>query len=287
MADNHAWLVKSAAFASVCTAMLLLLAKVFAWAISDSTSVLSSLLDSLMDIMASLVNLYAIRYALMPADDDHPFGHAKAEGIAALVQSAFILGSTVLLLLQVGERFLNPKAITAIEESVWVMVFSVSATVCLVVYQRFVARKTKSLAVKADSAHYYGDILTGLAVIVALFASKLGWHWLDPAIALLVAVILLYSVVGIVREAMAVLMDEALSPEDEESLRQVVLANERVRGVHDLMTRRSGRTEFIQLHLELDGQQSLYAAHAICREVEQAIKHRFPEAHLIIHQDPV
>ena len=111
MIDNHATLIKRAATASLVTAITLLLAKVFAWTISDSTSVLSSLIDSSMDIIASGINFFAIRYALMPADEDHPFGHTKVEGIAALVQSAFILGSTVLLLLQVFERFINPREI--------------------------------------------------------------------------------------------------------------------------------------------------------------------------------
>ena len=287
MIDHTAVLLKRAATASIATAIILLLAKIFAWAMSDSTSVLSSLLDSLMDIMASAINLIAIRYALMPADDDHPFGHAKAEGIAALLQSAFILGSSVLLLLQVFERLLHPKAVTAVPESIGVMVFSVGLTSLLVVYQRYVAKRTNSLAVKADAAHYYGDILAGVAVIIALFTSGMGWHWVDPLVALLIALVLLYSVVGIVSEALAVLMDVALSPEDEQRLRDVVLAVEHVQGVHDILTRQSGRVQFIQLHLELDGQQSLYFAHAVTLKVEQVIKQAFPTAQLIIHQDPV
>lgn len=287
MTDQRAVLVKRAATASVVTAIVLLLAKVFAWIISDSTSVLSSLLDSSMDIIASGINLFAIRYALMPADEDHPFGHSKAEGIAALLQSAFILGSCVLLLLQVFERLVNPKPLQAIAESVGIMVFSVVLTIILVLYQRYVANKTNSLAIKADAAHYYGDILAGIAVVIALLTSRLGWYWADPLVALLIALILLYSVVGIVREALAMLMDQALSPEDEQRLHELVLACDNVKGVHDVLTRQSGQTQFIQLHLELDGQQSLYSAHAITLTVEQRIKEAFPEAQLIIHQDPV
>lgn len=287
MSVPHETLVKRAALASVTVAITLLLAKIFAWAISDSTSVLSSMLDSLMDIIASGINLYAIRYSLMPADDDHPFGHTKAEGIAALLQSAFILGSTALLMLQVFERFLNPRPVHAITESVGVMSFSVVLTILLVLYQRYVAKKTNSLAVKADAAHYYGDILAGIAVVIALVTSHLGWYWMDPLVAFLIALILLYSVVGIVREALAMLMDEALSPEDEQRLKELVLACDNVQGVHDILTRQSGRTQFIQLHLELDGQQSLYAAHAVTLKVEQEIQAAFPQSQLIIHQDPV
>ena len=287
MSDRHELLVKSAAIASVSVAITLLLAKMFAWTMSDSTSVLSSLLDSLMDIVASGINLYAIRYALMPADDDHPFGHSKAEGIAALVQSAFILGSTSLLLLQVFERFLNPKPVQAIPESVVIMTFSVLLTLVLVIYQRYVAKRTHSLAIKADAAHYYGDILAGVAVVIALLTSHLGWYWMDPLVAFLIALILLYSVVNIVREALAMLMDKALDPEEEQRLQALVLNCENVLGVHDILTRQSGRTQFIQLHLELDGQQSLYAAHAITLKVEQEIRAVFPHAQLIIHQDPI
>jgi ferrous-iron efflux pump FieF len=280
-------LVKAASYASVLTAITLLCAKVFAWSISDSTSVLSSLLDSLMDIVASLVNFYAIRYALMPADDDHPFGHSKAEGIAALIQSAFILGSSVLLLLQVGERFVNPKAVSAVDESIGVMVFSILLTTVLVLFQRYVSKKTRSLAVEADATHYYGDILTGVAVIVALLIAGRGWYWVDPLIALMIAVVLIYSVFGIARSALTVLMDEALSHEDEEKIRTLARAHAQVQGIHDLLTRRSGRITFIQLHLELNGEQSLVDAHRITKQVENSIRAVFSDAQIIIHQDPV
>lgn len=287
MSEQHAVLVKRAATASIVTAVTLLVAKIFAWTLSDSTSILSSLIDSLVDIVASAINLFAVRYALMPADEDHPFGHTKAEGIAALLQSAFILGSTALLMLHVFERFLHPKEINAIPESIGVMTFSVIITLMLVIYQRYVASKTQSLAIKADAAHYYGDILAGIAVVVALITSDMGWTWMDPVVALLIAIILLYSVVGIIREALAMLMDKALSPEEEQQITEIVLACEQVKGVHDVLTRQSGKTKFIQLHLELDGQQSLYAAHAITLKVEHEIMAAFPDVQLIIHQDPV
>ncbi|MEL7401001.1 MAG: cation diffusion facilitator family transporter, partial [Pseudomonadota bacterium] len=165
--EANARLVKQAAYASMCVAGVLLLSKLVVWSLSDSTSVLSSMLDSLMDIVASLVNFFAIRYALMPADEDHPFGHSKAEGIAALLQAAFICGSVTMLLLHVADRLLNPQALAAIPESIAVMAFSTLLTTALVLYQRWVHRKTGSLAVKADSAHYASDILTNVAVIGA------------------------------------------------------------------------------------------------------------------------
>lgn len=287
MTDRRARLIKTAATASLVTAFTLLLAKIVAWTISDSASVLSSLLDSMMDIAASVVNFMAIRYALIPADKDHPFGHTKAEGIAALIQSAFILGSAAVLLLHVVERLLNPQPVTALEESIGVMLFSAVATAALVLYQRYVYRQTGSLAIKADSAHYYGDILTSLAVVAALLAAYWGVYWIDPVVALLIALVLLYSVLEIIRAAMAVLMDQALSDDDLEQLRQLAISCPGVRGCHDLLTRQSGHLKFIQLHLELNGEQTLNDAHAIGKRVEEAIRARFPEAHIIIHHDPV
>lgn len=287
MTEQRARLIKAAAIASLSTAVILLAAKMFAWVVSDSTSVLSSLLDSLMDIAASAVNFYAVRYALVPADRDHPFGHTKAEGIAALIQSAFILGSAAVLLLHVIERLLNPHPVTALEESIGVMLFSALATTALVLFQRYVYRQTGSLAIKADSAHYYGDILTSLAVVGALLAAYWEQYWLDPVVALVVALVLLSSVLEIIKAALAVLMDQAMEPDDLSRLRQTVLSCPGVRGCHDLLTRQSGAVQFIQLHLELDGQQSLYDAHAIGRQVELAIQAQFPQAQIIIHQDPV
>lgn len=286
-AANHAVLIKRAATASIFTAVTLLLAKVFAWSVSDSASVLSSLLDSLMDIAASLVNYFAVRYALMPADDDHPFGHTKAEGLAALVQSAFILGSATFLLLHVLDRLVRPRELVALEESIAVMIFSVFATMALVAYQRWVYRQTQSLAIKADSAHYYGDILTSAAVVVALLAAQWDIYWLDPVVALGIAAVLLYSVYGIVTDALEVLMDKAMPEEDEEELKGIISSCAGVRGFHDLKTRQAGAIQFIQLHLDLDGKQTLESAHAIGDKVEKAVLARFPRAEILVHHDPV
>lgn len=286
-ATPNAVLIKRAATASIFTAVTLLLAKVFAWSVSDSSSVLSSLLDSLMDIAASVVNFFAVRYALMPADDDHPFGHTKAEGLAALIQSAFILGSASVLLLHVVDRLIHPQALMALEESIAVMLFSAAATLALVMYQRWVYARTHSLAIKADSAHYYGDILTSFAVVVALIAAYWEQYWLDPVVALGIAGVLLYSVYGIIKDALEVLMDKALPEEDEKELLSLIQTCPGVRGVHDLRTRQAGAMQFIQMHLELDGSQSLKSAHDIADTVEKTVLKRFPRAEILIHQDPV
>lgn len=284
---HNAHLIKRAATASVVVAGVLILVKVFAWWSSGSASVLASMLDSLMDIAASLVNFFAIRYALLPPDQDHPFGHSKAEGVAALVQSAFILGSGVILLLQVVERFFNPQAIQSIPETMGVMLFSTLLTLSLVAYQRWVWRQTGSLAVKSDSAHYVSDILTNIAVIGALIAAWLGFAWLDPVIALVIAFILLYSAYSVLKEALGMLMDTAMDEKDKQRLIDLIEGAPGVCGYHDLKTRQSGLVQFIQFHLELESQQSLQQAHDIGDALEQTISHAFPRAQVIVHYDPV
>ena len=279
--------IKRAATASLLVALTLLVAKLGAWSLSESTSVLSSLLDSLMDIAASLINFFAVRYALMPADEEHPFGHNKAEGLAALIQSAFIMGSAGALLVHVVDRLVDPQPLTALGESIGVMLFSAVLTAALVVYQRWVANKTGSLAIKADSAHYYGDILTSLAVVVALLAAYWEHYWLDPVVALIIAAVLLHSVYEIVTEALKVLMDRAMSDDDQEVLEQLINSVEGVHGFHDLKTRQAGTVQFIQMHLDLDGRQSLSQAHAIGNDVEKNILRQFPRAEVLIHHDPV
>lgn len=280
-------LIKRAATASIVVATTLLLAKLVAWSASDSASVLSSLLDSMMDIAASVVNFIAIRYALMPPDEDHPFGHSKAEGLAALVQSAFILGSAGALLIHVIDRLINPEPLGALAESIGVMLFSTGLTLALVMYQRWVYRQTGSLAIKADSAHYYGDILSSLAVVVALIAAWFEYYWLDPVVAFIIAGILLHGVYEIVRDALKVLMDESLSEEDEHELKELIRSTKGVIGVHDMKTRQAGSVQFIQLHLDLDGQLPLVVAHDIGEQVEHKILSRFPRAEVLVHHDPV
>ena len=287
IARSHDHLIKAAACASMAVATLLLLVKLAIWWLSGSASVLSSMLDSMMDIVASIINFFAIRYALMPADDDHPFGHSKAEGIAALIQAAFITGSVTVLLLHVSERLLNPQPLQALPESLAVMLFSTLLTVALVGYQRWVVKQTGSLAVKADSEHYASDILMNLAVVVALIGAYIGVDWLDPLIALLIALILLRSVYSIARLALGVLMDQALAEDEEQTIKDVILAQPGVKGFHDLKTRQSGSVQFIQFHLELDGQQPLLRAHETGEQVNIAIQKCFPRAEILIHQDPV
>jgi len=280
-------LLKLATTASVATAVLLIVVKLVAFVVTDSVSILSTLIDSLLDAAASLINFIAVRHALVPADREHRFGHGKAEPLAAMGQAAFITGSAIFLVIEAAPRFFTPHVIARSDIGIGVMVFSIVATLALVTLQRYVIRRTGSLAISADQLHYTGDILVNGAVIVALIvATQLGWTLADPIFGIGIAAYILYNAWQIASGAFDMLMDREL-PEDERArIRQVILAHRGVLGVHDLRTRASGPQIFIQCHVELDSDQSLLQAHAIADEVEDELRRAFPGAEVIVHQDP-
>lgn len=285
---DNATLMRLASYASVLTAFVLIAAKLIAWYLSDSISILASLIDSSLDLLASLVNLLAIRHALQPADKEHRFGHGKAEPLAAVGQSMFIAGSALMLLFQASGRLVNPQPLTSgIELGVAVMLFSMLATIGLLLLQRFVIKKTKSSAIRADSLHYQSDLLVNFSVIIALLLTQFGLIWFDPLMAVFIAVYVLFSAWKILRDAIDLLMDHEITDAERQQIMQLVLNHPQVKGMHDLRTRRSGVTVFIQLHLELDPEMSLQQAHEVSDKVSQDIRALFDDVEIIIHQDPL
>jgi ferrous-iron efflux pump FieF len=282
----HSRLLRLATRASVVTAGILIAGKLVAWLMTGSVSVLASLVDSMMDAAASLINLFAVRYALMPADREHRFGHGKAESLAGLAQTTFIAGSALFLILQAMDRMLHPRPLEDVGVGVGIMVFAILSTLALLVLQRHVIRVTGSTAIRADALHYTTDVLTNVSIIVALLLSVFGWQGTDALFGLGVAGYILYSAWQIGHEAFQLLMDRELPDDEREKIRRAALAHGRVRGVHDLRTRRSGHDIFIQMHLELDDELSLFAAHEIADEVEARIREIFPQADILIHKDP-
>lgn len=280
-------LMKRATYASVSVAVLMIAVKFAAWVLMDSVSMLSSLLDSLLDGAASVLNLIAVRQAVTPADREHRFGHGKAEAIAGLGQAAFIAGSSAFLILQSIERFANPHAIPQSTLGVVVMLVSIAFTLALVTLQRFVTSRTRSLAIGADSLHYVGDLALNAGVIVALvLAGWFGWTIADPLIGLAIAGVIGWSAVQILRASYDELMDREFADADRDRIKQIVKQHNAVVSLHDLRTRHSGHRAFIQLHLELAPEMSLVDAHRISDEVEDALRLAFPDAEVLIHQDP-
>lgn len=283
----HAHLLRWATYAATATALVLMTVKVVAWLMTDSVSLLSSTVDSLLDGGASLVNLFAVRQSLQPADSDHRFGHGKAEPLAGLAQAAFVAGSGILLLVQSVGRLLSPTEVKQGLVGIGVMVFAIIATFALVSFQKYVIRRTSSVAIAADSLHYTGDLLINGSVIVSIgLTMALGWTWLDPVFAIAIAAFLVWNAWTIAKDSFDLLMDKELPEEDRKTIAQIALKNPQVKNVHDLRTRSSGPQQFIQLHLTMDGAMPLFCAHAVGDDVEQAIQAAFPAAEVIIHHDP-
>lgn len=286
MDQRYAQLVKSAALAATCLALLLLIIKIFAWWYTGSVSVLAALVDSLVDIAASLTNLLVVRYSLQPADAEHTFGHGKAESLAALAQSMFISGSALFLFLTGFQHLASPTPMHAPLVGMIVTVIALLSTMILVTFQRWVIRRTQSQAIRADMLHYLSDVVMNGAILCALALSWYGFHWADSLFALGIGVWILYSALRMGYDAVQSLLDRALPDEERDIIMAMVAAKDGARGAHDLRTRQSGPTRFIQLHLELDDDLPLYQAHKIADELEKALLHRFPGSDVIIHQDP-
>ena len=280
-------LVRNASYAAVVIASILIIIKLGAYLATHSVALLASLIDSLLDVAASFVNVIAIRQALVPADAEHRFGHGKAEPLAGMAQSAFIAGSALFLIVESGDRLFNPRVIEHGTIGFAVMVISTVLTVALVSYQRYVISKAHSLAIKADSLHYLGDILVNLSIIVALVLSIFfGWYIADPLFALAVAAYVLYNAWEIAKVSLDQLMDRELPDAERNRIIGIARSHPMVRNIHELRTRSSGHTTFIQMHVEMDPNLSLVKAHQISDEVEEQILKAFPNSEVIIHEDP-
>ena len=280
-------LMRLATYASVSVAGVLIAVKLWAWTATDSVSLMSSLVDSLLDAAASVINLLAVRHALVPADSDHRFGHGKAEPLAGLAQSAFVFGSALFLLIEAGRRLITPRPLPHADIGIAVMVPSIALTLVLVIFQHYVVRRTGSLAIKADSLHYKSDLLVNVGVIVSLvLVSRMGWNLADPVMALGIAAAILWGAWRIGQEVLVHLMDQELPPEERQRISEIALGRPGVRGLHDLRTRSSGRHQFIQLHLEMDPHMQLIDAHHLADAVMDDIQQAFPMAEVLIHEDP-
>ncbi len=280
-------LKKLATMAGVSLAVGLMLIKLFASLYTGSLAILSSLVDSISDIFASVAAFVAVRFSSLPASFKHRYGFGKAEALSALVQSAFIAGSGLFVIYEGVDRFINPTKLTAMNLGVGVMVLSLALTLAVVVFQRYVAKRTKSLAVDADSVHYAVDIVTNISIILSLLVVKI-WNleWFDPLAAVFVSAYLLHNAFKIAKEAVAVLMDKELPEEVRSEIIKAIENYDFCYGVHDLRTRDLGGVYWFELHLELDGNLSLYEAHRLTAIVEKEIKNRYPKSQVIIHQDP-
>ena len=285
-ADDYTTWVRLGAFAAIGVALLLVVIKLYAWFVTDSSAMLASTTDSMLDLFASLTNVIILKFALAPADKEHKFGHGKAESLAGLVQAAFVLGSASLLLFHGVERTISPQPVEHSQTGIWVTIIAIVLTLALVAFQRVVIKKTGSVAISADALHYQSDLLLNLGVLAAIFLSQGYWLQADGVFTILVGLFLMFGAGKIVWISVQHLMDHELDEEEREQIKTIILQHEKAIGVHELRTRQAGQDKFIQFHLELDDQLSLLEAHRIGEAIENKINQALAPCEVFIHHDP-
>ncbi|KMK52360.1 ferrous iron transporter [[Actinobacillus] muris] len=286
MTQQYEKYVKRAATLAIAVAVILIVIKAFAWWKTGSMAILAAMTDSLVDLFASATNILVLRFALQPADDNHTFGHGKAESLAALAQSAFITGSAAFLLLQGIQRLTEPQLVQASELGIVISLISIALTAILVWYQRKVVRLTESPAIQADSLHYQTDLYMNAAILVAMLLNLYGVVCADAIFAIGIALYILVSAAKMLWQAMQSLLDQALPQDEVDRIWAIALEHPRIISIHDLKTRRAGAVRFIQLHLELDDELPLVVAHEITDSLEQKLLAAFPLSEVMIHQEP-
>ncbi|MDY6321808.1 MAG: cation diffusion facilitator family transporter [Succinivibrio sp.] len=279
-------LVMVAGGASVATGASFVFVKLIVWALSGSSSMFASFTDSLFDSLAALINLFTLRYSLVPADREHRFGHFKAQSLASLAQAAFIGGSAVLLIIHGIDRFSHPQMVENAVLAIGVSVGTIAVTMLLVTFQAYVYRRTRSELVFADRFHYISDIGLNLGVVAALLLSFYGYLWADGMFAALIGLFILHGAYKIGMDAASTLVDKTLSPHENQRIMKCLLETNGVRSLHDLKTRKAGPQYYIQCHLVLDADQSLRKAHDIATEAEIKLRKLFPEADVSLHMEP-
>ncbi len=280
-------LTRSAAYASITVAIVLVSLKTWATWRTGSTAMLGSLADSTLDLIASLVTLVGVWIAALPADEKHRFGHGKAEALAAMVQVMLIAISAAGIALRAIERLLGGAETQAAAEGIGVSLFAIAATFLLIAWQRVVIRRTGSVAIKTDNVHYQSDLLLNLAVIAALALDQFaGFKEADPLFGLGIAIWLAWGAWRAASEAVDHLMDKEWPKERREAFVEVLARHPDIRGVHDMRTRTSGADDFVQFHMAVDPNLTVVEAHDLMDEVEERLAREFPGVEVLIHPDP-
>lgn len=280
-------LKRAAAISSVCVSILLILVKLYAFYKTDSLAIFSSFIDSITDLFASAISLIAIYFSTKPASFSHRYGYGKTEALSALLQAVFVGISGIFVITDGIKRLITPIEITDTNIGIGIMLFSIIITLLLVLFQNYVAKKTNSLAVKSDSAHYVVDFLTNTTVIISLILVRVfDFIYFDSIAALFISTYLLYNAYTLAKEAIDLITDKELDTSIRNKIEDIVKQNKDIKGMHDFRSRSLGDVYYFELHLELDGNISLYQAHELTDKVEKAIINLYPNSQVIIHQDP-
>ena len=285
---NNCDLKKTATILSVTLAVTLVFIKTIAFIKTDSLAILSSLVDSVTDFLASLISFIGIRFATKPATYNHKYGYGKSEALSAFLQAIFVGASGVWVIIDGIKRLINPIVISDVNLGIGIMIFSIISTALLVAFQTYVANKTNSLAIRADRAHYTVDFLTNATVILSLiFVRLFDFLYFDVIAAIFISIYLLFNAYELAIDAVEQLTDKELPLEIKDKVSVLVKNTTDVHGLHDFRTRSLGDIYYFELHLEIDGNLSLFKAHQITHVVEQKIKNLYPDCQVVIHQDPL
>jgi ferrous-iron efflux pump FieF len=272
---------------SIATAAVLVTIKLVAWLASGSTALLASMADSGLDLIASLITAFAVRYAAAPPDAEHRFGHGKAEAFASLLQAGLVFASAALIAREAIADFADPQPIENGAWAIGVMVVSTVLTFALISAQSRVLKQVSSVAVAGDRAHYLSDLASNVIALAGIgVAAWLGIGGFDAAAAIVVAALLLWSAIGVFREASNQLMDHELPEAERAEIVRLATADGRLANVHQLRTRASGPIIHVQMHVDLDPDLTLDAAHQAIIAAEKRILEAFPAADILIHADP-
>ena len=284
---ERARLTSRAALASITMALFLVAIKTYASWDTGSVAMLGSLADTTLDFIASLVTFFGVRWAAMPADEEHRYGHGKAEALAALIQVILIAFSALGIAWRAFDRLRSGQPTEGLELGVGVSVIAMIATVALLGYQRYVIRKTGSVAIQTDHVHYQSDLLLNLSVIAALtFDQMFGWRLADPLFGFAIAGWLLYGAWSAASHSVDQLMDREWPDEEREAFLAAAAEYPELNGLHDLRTRTSGAHRFVQFHVWVPADWTVREAHEKMDAVEEKLQHRFPGCEIIIHLDP-
>lgn len=272
---------------SVAVAVILIVLKTFALGASGSVSILASLADSALDLIASLATFFAVRWAAAPPDEAHRFGHGKGEAMAALVQAGLIFASSVFIGWEAIQRLFDPRPVSAGWAGVSVILISMALTGWLIWQQGRAIKASGSTAVAADRAHYASDLAANLVVLIGVASGAfLSASGLDAAAGLVVAVWLFWGGTGVLKGAADQLLDRTASDSDRATITTAILSDPRITGVHRLRTRQAGPVLMMQMHVDMAPSLTLAEAHDILEAAETRLLELWPHADIMIHPDP-
>ncbi len=276
------------ALVSVAVGVLVLALKFWAWGLTGSVALWSDALESFVNVATAVAAVVAIRYAAIPADANHPFGHSKAEYFSVVLEGVLIIVAAVSILTSAWVGFQHPRALEQPALGLAVNLFASAINGVWATVLVTVGRKRRSLALAADGVHLFTDVATSAGVFVGLVLVVLtGWLVLDPLLAAAVAVNILWQGWKLIRVSVGGLMDEAVPAETLDRIRTIISENaEGAIEAHDVRTRHAGRMTFVEFHLVVPGAMAVSESHAICDRIEKALRSAMPDTHIAIHVEP-